>query len=150
MTGGPGSVSYSTYPWNDGQGHYGNTYAYFTWTAPDSTIHSFSFKTWSAVVGTPSPNGDSVATDSSGFHMWVTSYTSAVVYAPNGSQVYPSEKDSNGNYFGVDASGNLTDTVARTPVKLRTLNCGSSICYDVQNSQTTGTVSTYTVTTATI
>ena len=151
MTGGPGSVSYSTYPWNDGQGHYGTTYAYFTWTAPDSTIHPFPFKTWTATVGTPSPSADGVSTDASGYHMWVTNWTSAVVYAPDGRQVYPSEKDSNGNYFGVDAQGNLTDTVDRTPVKVRSCgNSGNSTCYDVQNSETTGTVSTYTVTTATI
>lgn len=150
MTGGPGSVSYSTYPWNDGQGHYGNTYAYFTWTAPDSTIHSFSFKTWSAVVGTPSPNGDSVATDSSGFHMWVTSYTSAVIYAPDGTQVYPYNIDSNGNYLSTDVNGYITaDTVNRAPVTKRT--CAPNTCYDVQNSQSTGNgVSTYTVATATI
>lgn len=146
LTGGPGSVSYSTYPWNDGHGNYGNTYAYFTWTAPDSTIHSFPFKTWTAASGTPSPNGQGIATDSSGYYMYVTSYTTALVYAPDGTQVYPYNIDSNGNYFGTDANGNLTDTSSGAPVTVTT--CGSNTCYNVSNSQ--GTRSTYTVKTQSV
>jgi RHS repeat-associated protein len=145
LTGGPGSVSYSTYPWNDGNGNYGNTFMYFTWSAPDGTTHSFPLKTYTA-VSNPSPNAQGIATDASGYYMYVTGYTTAAVYAPDGTQVYPSEKDSNGNYFGKDANGNLTDTSSGAPVTART--CGSNTCYDVWNSQ--WGLSTYTVKTQSV
>lgn len=84
--------------------------------------------------------------DSSGFHMYVTNYTSATIFAKDGTQVYPSYKDTNGNFFTSDGNGNVIDTLNRTPVT-KTVN-GSSTYYDVLNSQ--GSTSRYTVTTATV
>ncbi len=68
----------------------------FAWIAPDGTSHSFNIQTQS-VSGTPkacgfrnTSAGASSAIDSSGLYMSVTNYTDATVYAPDGTQVYPS------------------------------------------------------------
>src|SRR6266849_713180 len=130
-------------------------YSNFTWTASDGTLRSFPIATEydpnaCDTVGIDTPTGDAFATDSSGFHMYVTNYTDAAVFAPDGTQVYPSFKDTNGNYFSADASGNVIDTLGRTPIKVTT-NCNansSQTCYNILNSQ--GGTSRVTVTTQTI
>src|SRR5207249_3020757 len=70
--------------------------------------------------------------------MYVTNYTTvSASYAPDGTQIYPSVKDTNGNYFSTDVNGNVIDTLGRTPV-MKTTNCGGNsaqTCYDVLNSQ---------------
>ena len=55
--------------------------------------------------------------DSSGFHMYVTAFTAAsTVVGKDGTQVYPSVKDANGNFFTADVNGNVIDTLNRTLV----------------------------------
>jgi len=64
--------------------------------------------------------GDAMAQDSSGYPMYVTSYTKATGYARDGSIVNDQTqsaytvKDANGNYFSQDAGGNIIDTLGRT------------------------------------
>ncbi len=65
--------------------------------------------------------------------MTVTSYTTATVTASDGTQVYPNLMDTNGNYFSTDGSGNIKDTLGRSPVT-KTTN-GSQTTYGVLNSQ---------------
>src|SRR5262249_1473515 len=68
------------------------------------------------------------------------------VFAKDGTQVYPSVKDTNGNFYTTDVNGNVIDTLNRTVVT-KTIN-GSTTFYDVLNSQ--GSTSRYTVTATTI
>src|SRR5579884_93409 len=77
-------------------GHF-TDYSGWSWTAPDGTSKSFS-----AIETEYDPTGcdgggisssDAFADDSSGFHMYVTNYTSARVVSPDGTQVYPTWKD---------------------------------------------------------
>jgi RHS repeat-associated protein len=130
-----------------------NTYFYFQWIAPDGTPHVFNIFTERDPNNCDqgnTPTADGFATDSSGYHMFVTNYTTATVFAPDGTQVYPSVKDTNGNFFSSDANGNVIDTLGRKPV-VTTTNCNGNshqICYDILNSQ--GTTSRTTVTTASI
>jgi RHS repeat-associated protein len=154
----PGTVTYSTFP-NYTTNPCNNAmdvtyYEDFLWTAPDGTQHS-----WGGYLRTqyspscPSfdgPSASGFAVDSSGYLMVVTNYTQATVYAPNGIQVYPTVKDTNGNFFSADANGNIIDTLGRTPVTATT-NCNGNsnqICYALLNSK--GTTSTVTVTLETI
>ncbi|MBI1747143.1 MAG: RHS repeat protein, partial [Acidobacteria bacterium] len=64
----------------------------------------------------------------------------------NGTQVYPTIKDTNGNYFSKDANGNPVDTLGRTAL-VSTVN-GNTTTYDIPNSQ--GGTSRFTATTSTI
>jgi RHS repeat-associated protein len=108
----------------------------FVWTAPDGTQRSFPARTVEKISpcgGTSIPSSGAYATDSSGYFMSVTNYTTATVYAPDGTQVYPSLKDTNGNYFSTDSNGNVIDTLGRTPVT-QMVN-GSTATYAVLNSQ---------------
>lgn len=123
----------------------------FIWTAPDGTTHVFPISTVEyvntacpPVSGTPT--GNAFATDSSGLKMYVTNYTSAQIYAKDGTQLFPSVEDSNGNFFSADSNGNVIDTLNRTQVT-KTTN-GSTTYYDVLNSQ--GSTSRFTVTTGTV
>ena len=119
----------------------------FYWTSTDGTQHFFPILTQiildSCASGNNISSGDAMATDSSGFHMYVTNYTTAVVYAPDGTEVYPTLKDPNGNYYSTDSNGNVIDTVGRTPVT-KTTN-GSQVTYATVNSQ--GTASNFVATT---
>jgi RHS repeat-associated protein len=124
-------------------------YDSFNWTGPDGTIHYFPIETdiQLSSCGPPNrPTGDAFATDSSGFHMYVTSNTTATVYAPDGTEVYPLTKDTNGNYYSTDGNGNVIDTLNRTPVT-KTVN-GSTTTYAILNSQ--GKTSNILVTTESI
>ena len=119
----------------------------FIWTDPIGTQHAFPITTTqNQCTGSNTTSGDAYATDSSGFHMYVVNYTSATVVAKDGTQMYPSYKDTNGNYFTADGNGNVIDTLNRTPVT-KTVS-GSTTYYDVLNSQ--GATSRYTVTTTTV
>jgi len=83
--------------------------------------------------------------------MYVTNYTQATVFAPDGTQVFPTVEDFNGNYFSKDGNGNVIDTLGRTPVSVTT-NCNgdpTKTCYAILNSQGT-TSTTVTVTTTSI
>jgi YD repeat-containing protein len=122
----------------------------FTWT--DSMGTSRAFPTVGFTVhpcgGAQQTSG--YATDSSGFYMVATMTStcslSEVIYARDGTQVYPQLKDPNGNYFSTDGNGNVIDTLGRTQVT-KTTN-GSTTYYDVINSQ--GSTSRFTVATATV
>ncbi len=123
------------------------TWQNFTWTAPDGTQRIFPITTTqNQCTGVNTSTGDAYAQDSSGFHMYVTNFTTATVFAKNGTQVFPSVKDTNGNFFTADGNGNTIDTLNRTPVT-KTVN-GSTTFYDVLNSQ--GATSRFTVTTGTV
>jgi RHS repeat-associated protein len=128
---------------------YATDYNNFTWTASDGTQRLFPIHIRLLLTtvcgGTNVSSGDAFATDSSGFHMWVN-YANATVFAPDGTQVYPSVKDTNGNYFSTDSNGNVIDTLGRTPIR-KTTN-GNQITYAVLNSQ--GGTSNVVVTTETI
>jgi RHS repeat-associated protein len=99
------------------------------------------------------PNGDQTSYD--GYHLHVTNYTGATVYAPDGACVYgcnnPGPEDANGNYSvptGIDYGNDIhaLDMLGRSLVNSTT--SGNYIYYDILNSQ--GTTSRYTVTTETI
>lgn len=135
----------------------GQRYTYyqnFTWTDAYGTVRSFPIYTQNDPTvcnGGSVPSDTEWANDASGYLMVVTNYTTVTaIYGPDGSKVYPSFEDTNGNEFSRDVNGNLEDTLGRVPVTVTT-NCNgnsSKICYNVLNSQ--GTTSTYTVTTESI
>ena len=117
-------------------GHF-TTYTGWYWTDRNGTVKQFS-----AIETEYDPTGcdgggtasaDAFADDSSGFHMYVTNYTSAKVYAPDGTQVYPTWTDTNGNSFSRDGNGNTVDTLGRTPVAYST-NGTNQNYYDVLGS----------------
>jgi len=116
----------------------------FVWMSPDGTPRKFPVAT-AQDPGCPDDvsSADGFAVDSSGYHMYVTSYSTVVIYAKDGTQVYPRVEDANGNYFTTDANGNVVDTLGRTVVQQSTI--GNQSFYDVLNSQ--GTTSRITVTT---
>jgi RHS repeat-associated protein len=140
----------------------------FVWYAPEGTSHGFGFRTQS---GLPTqcndgsqynhPNGSSFALDSSGFYMVSDSNFNITVRAPDGSLVYPTVEDTNGNYYtstlfpdyfdhfgegyygGVFARGTVTDSLGRNLV---TVSISGTVIYiDVLNSR--GSTSRYTLTT---
>lgn len=144
------SNSYCTYMGSQIQ--YSFTKSNFQWVEPSGVVHSFAIstgKTWSVPCysgSSDNPSGSAYASDSSGYYMSVINYGQATVYAPDGTQVNPTVKDPNGNYFSTDSHGNIIDTLGRVQVT-KTVN-GSTTYYDVLNSQ--GSTSRYTVTTATV
>jgi RHS repeat-associated protein len=116
----------------------------FVWMSPDGTPRKFPVAT-AQDPGCPDDvsSADGFAVDSSGYHMYVTNYSTVIIYARDGTQVYPRVEDANGNYFTTDANGNVIDTLGRTVVQQST--SGNQTFYDVLNSQ--GTTSRITVTT---
>lgn len=112
----------------------------FLWKAPDGTVRYFPITTTQPMgCGSNVPSGNAYAIDSSGYRMYVTNYSTATIYAPDGTQVYPVLKDTNGNYFSVDASGhsNVIDTLGRIPVTYvpAVSGCPTNFCFDILNSQ---------------
>jgi RHS repeat-associated protein len=112
-------------------------YVNWTWQAPDGRI--IPFNTVSTLVD---PCGGSVltssglASDGSGYQMYVTGAFSATVYAPSGLQAYPEVKDTNGNYYSsANNYSDVKDTLGRTPIT--TSVNGSTTTYAVLNSQNT-------------
>ncbi len=144
---GHSSINHNCVGGDPGQ-HY-TKYSNFWWIDPTGTYRSFPINTeydpWEC--DSDNPSDTEYATDSSGYQMVVTSYTTVnAIYAADGSQVYPNYEDTNGNYFALTG----TDTLGRTPVSITT-NCNGysyEICYDVPNAK--GTTSRYTVTTESI
>lgn len=120
-------------------------YQNFNWIDPLGVGHFFPITTVSGCSGTPS--GDALAADSSGYHMYVTNYTNATVYAPDGTLVAQSPyvidsnnndiaiKDANGNYNTFNNGGGLViDNLGRqvlqnaqsNPLVLNSANFGSN------------------------
>ncbi len=128
------------------------TYENFSWTTPDG--HVIPFKGISTTLtnndgcGPNEPNASGVASDNSGYHIHITNYTAATIYAPDGTQVYPNVEDTNGNYYSSDSNGNVVDPLGRTPIQISTNSQGNQITYAVLNSQ--GHTSNYIVTTESI
>ncbi len=130
--------------------HHYYDYYNFVWTAPDGTRHSFpgaetiNDTSVGNQCGGDFPTSNAFADDATGYHIYITNFTSATVYAPDGTQVFPNVKDTNGNYF------DSQDTLGRTPVTVTTSCNGnaSQTCYDILNSQ--GGSSRFTVTTTSI
>jgi YD repeat-containing protein len=83
------------------------TYGGWTWIAPDGASHTFSATTkkyWATYCNNynppiGSPNATATASDASGYYLSVTNYLTTTVYSPDGTQVYPQVKDSNGNFY---------------------------------------------------
>lgn len=90
----------------------------FNWTDPYGTTHNFPGTTIEPgeYCGIDEPTFTSMATDGSGYRMIVSNYTQAVVHAPDGTQVYPVVKDTNGNFFSKDANGDTIDTRNQKPI----------------------------------
>lgn len=143
----PGVVSETLNSSTCNPGQQIQTWQGFVWSDPIGTQRFFPITTsQNQCTGVNTSTGDAYAADSSGFHMYVTNFTSATVFAKDGTQVYPSLKDANGNFFTVDGNGNVIDTLNRTPVT-KTVN-GNTTYYDVLNSQ--GSTSRFTVTSGTV
>jgi RHS repeat-associated protein len=127
-------------------------YENFSWTAPDGHIIPFTgiahtYYDNNDGCGPEISTGNAVASDASGYHLYVTNYTTATVYAPDGTQVFPNVEDTNGNYYSVpNSNGDVTDTLGRTPIT--TTVSGNTTTYAVLNSQ--GTTSSVVVTTETL
>jgi len=109
-------------------------YTNFVWQAPNG--RNIPFNTIATDVdpcGGSTLTSDGLASDGSGYHMHVTGAFSIVVYAPNAMQVYPSVKDTNGNYYSKNSNGDISDTLGRVPITT-TVN-GNTTTYKVLNSQ---------------
>ena len=139
-------------------------YTYFNnWVYVDGAggVHQFPIRTVEGWIsqcwnGTNynQPNGDAVALDSSGYHMFVTNFTNVSVYGPDGSLVYayyyppqptPPLTDSNGNYYLGDNMGRTlvtcTDYTKTNPVVCQVPNdAGGTSTYKFHT--TVGNVST--------
>ncbi len=81
-----GTVTPTSTAHNCGTPYY-NVYSPFTWAAPDGSQHVFPITTQQdfGCGATQTSSGDALAEDSTGYHMYVSNYTQAVVYAPDGS-----------------------------------------------------------------
>ena len=138
-------------------GSHGCTYSNFSWTDARGSIHYFPITTSGpASYGcTNVPNGDALATDSTGYHMYVTGYTNPTVYAPDGTLLiqdpivqlgtgqFKGEVDSNGNYEVTDQLGGISIDMLGRNLLGSGSGCPGSKCYDLPNSQ--GTTSRYIV-----
>jgi RHS repeat-associated protein len=129
----------------------------FAWTDPQGTNHKFGTGFYQSLPLQPcAPNqtpssGSGYTLDGSGYYMTMTYDPSfdgvdTVVYDKQGNQVYPLLQDPNGNYMTSDSSGNLVDTLGRTP--LETSTSGNKITYSVLTYG--GTRVNYVITTETI
>src|SRR5579859_2251305 len=106
----------------------------FTWPDQNGTPHSFHVN-MSYIGGQGCPStGDAFATDSSGFHIYITA-NDTLVYAPDGTLVHSEQmrdqnnrriitKDSNGNYMSLNVAcpESVYDTLGREVIS------GSNIC----------------------
>jgi RHS repeat-associated protein len=143
----PGAVTFDSSPESCGGANLLLHFTNFVWQSPDGTRRKFPISTaQSQGCQGDTPSADSFAADSSGYHMYVTGYQNAVVYAKDGTQVFPAVLDTNGNHFSVDANGNVIDTLGRTVVTATTN--GNQTFYDVLNSQ--GTTSRITIATKSV
>jgi hypothetical protein len=131
----PGTVTYTTSQNLCAGSTYYNIYSSFVWTATDGTRHVFPITTQQdfGCGATNTSTGTAFAQDSTGYKMSVTNFTTAVVTDKRGTQVYPTVKDVNGNYFSTGTNGNIVDTLGRTIVT-RT-DSGNAVYLDVLNAQ---------------
>ena len=142
---------------NTGQYYTIYNYTNFMWTAPEGTRHKFPVMTirdTGGICDLDTPTGDALANDSSGYRIYVTGYTTAKVFAKDGTQVYNGAgsdftvKDPNGNYFSIAA--NVIDTLGRTVVTYvpNGAGCTASYCYNILAPN--GSTSQVQVTTTTV
>jgi RHS repeat-associated protein len=151
----------------------------WVWIAPEGTSHRFGVRT-QQYYPTPCnhnnppvgiPNAAGYTNDSSGYYISITNYGNATVYAPDGRQVYPNVKDSNGNTFAASGSNivwpndlfnaneypyyssyfisshnTFVDSAGRSVVTGSRI--GDNVSFNVLNSQ--GSTSTYTLVTGMI
>src|SRR5579864_6266176 len=143
----PGAVTQTNTSTTCNPGQLIQTWQAFTWTDPIGTQRVFPITTsQNQCTGVNVTSGDAYAQDSSGFHMYVTNFTTATVFAKDGTQVFPQVKDTNGNFITADSNGNTVDTLNRTPVT-KSVN-GNVTTYSVLNSQ--GSTSSFAVTATTV
>jgi hypothetical protein len=154
----PAYTNYSEYDYGNCAWATDYTYArYSPWyyVAPDGTRRTFPVTTIEPLYpghcgGSGTPTAAGYANDGSGFYISITNYTTATVYAPDGTILGGAHsEDTNGNYanFSPPQTGwNWVDTVART-VLTQTNNAG---VYTLQVPNSQGGQSTYTVRTGTI
>src|SRR5579862_2249078 len=144
--------TYSTQATNCGGSNWYWVYSNFYWAEPNGTQHYFPGQTLQdgGCGQTNTSSFDSYAQDSSGYHIFVTSYHTAKVYARDGTIVADTtqsaylEKDVNGNYFtkGRDSNNNpiWVDTLGRTMVTQTTDSQNQyKQYYTISNSQGTNT-----------
>lgn len=118
----PITESYEEYQWYVSE---------FVWTSPQGTQRRFdsSIVYESFCLPDPGqPNSESYADDGSGYFMKVTDYTNITIWAPDGTQVYPTVKDTNGNYFSYSGI-NTVDTLGRTPITRTTSGATTTLAY---------------------
>ncbi|HEV2963658.1 MAG TPA: RHS repeat-associated core domain-containing protein [Candidatus Angelobacter sp.] len=89
------------------------TYSDFNWTDPAGVTHFFAIKTIqlfnpSSNCATDTPTGDAFATDSSGYHLYITNYINSKLYAPDGTLVSaaPNQQINGNTVMSVDTNGN--------------------------------------------
>jgi len=158
--------------------YYWATYSPWIWVAPDGTQHSFQDSSGNAVTtlgpidpadcgysGNGIPNASGYASDGSGFFISITNFTTATVYAPDGTKIYScnymyncpggpyATEDPNGNYTlpitytygdgGYTSTATYVDTLGRSVLTQQTNSSGTVYTFSIPNSQ--GGTSTYTV-----
>lgn len=148
---------FSTRATNCGGSNWYWVYSNFYWAEPNGTQHYFPGQTLQdgGCGQTNTSSFDSYAQDSSGYHVFVTNYHTAKVYAKDGTIVADAtqstylEKDVNGNFFTTAYDSNYNpiwvDTLGRSLVTRTTDSQNpNKDYYAILNSQ--GTTSTYSVT----
>lgn len=116
----------------------GWTYSDFNWQDSAKVMHFFPITTYDASCGLD--HADGFATDSSGYHMYVTKGNNADIYAPDGTFLQQRAYGSDYTFLGVeDSNGNYippgSDTLGRSDVPPSTGCPSGRTCYDVLNSQ---------------
>ena len=94
-----------------------NTYSGYKWTAPDGSVHPFTItlrQFFGECSGSNNGTGNAFTTDANGLQMHITNYTTISVFAPDGTQLSPTVKDTNGNFM--NGPGNITDTLGRSAI----------------------------------
>ena len=160
-SGDPGLISSGwTYYGNCDQNLYymWKSYSPWIWTGPDGTVHSFAAATVAPATpticpGTGTPTASAYASDGTGFYISIFNYTSAIVYAPDGTALGAFNTDPNGNQYSYTYTYSpsydlkLADTLNRKIVEV-TGSSGGPYTYAVSNDQ--GGTSNYVVKLATI
>lgn len=159
-TASPGGVTYSvidsacpTGPTGAGRLEYTN----FVWGAPDGTKRSFPVaKTWSeqsCYTGFVQSTSSDFSSDRTGYRIDITNFTQATVFAPDGTQVFPVVKDTNGNYFSQEyalAGPSLSymrpiDTLGRCVYQMTVDSSNNNIRY-LDFTTSDGSTARYTIT----
>jgi YD repeat-containing protein len=108
---------------------YRTQYSKYQYQEPDGTVHRFPIPNLiqgniNCDGGGTSGNASALASDNSGFRMDVTNFIVSAVYAPDGTKVYPTLQDTNGNFYtesvqtvpGIGFIDHVVDTLGREPV----------------------------------